>query len=56
MHKKNFSYVEAVNEALIFTMKKNKNVICYGLGVNDPKTIFGTTKNLEKFFGKKKSF
>ena len=29
-------------------MSKDKNIICYGLGVGDPKEIFGTTKNLIK--------
>ena len=53
---KRITFVEAINQALIFSMKKNKNVICYGLGINDPKAIFGTTKNLEKFFGKKRVF
>ena len=33
-------------------MKKDKDVICYGLGVTDPKGVFGTTLNLEKSFGK----
>ena len=33
-------------------MTKDSKMICYGLGVTDPKNIFGTTKNLEKKFGK----
>mgnify|MGYP001246483166 CR=1 FL=1 len=36
---------EAINEALVMCMKRNKNVILIGLGVDDPKGIFGTTKN-----------
>lgn len=56
MPKLNMNYVEAINQALKFTMAKNKKVICYGLGVTDPKSIFGTTKNLEKLFGKKRVF
>ena len=39
---------EAINEALVMCMKRNKNVILIGLGVDDPKGIFGTTKNIEK--------
>ena len=31
-------------------MKKNKNVILMGLGVDDPKGIFGTTLDLNKKF------
>ena len=30
------------------SMKKNKKIILIGLGVDDPKGIFGTTKNIEK--------
>ena len=31
------SYSSSINEALKFCMKKDKNMICYGLGVTDPK-------------------
>jgi acetoin:2,6-dichlorophenolindophenol oxidoreductase subunit beta len=55
-NKYNKSFSEAINEALEFSMKKDKNLICYGLGITDPKNIFGTTKNLEKKFGKKRVF
>lgn len=41
---------DAINSAIDQCLKKNKNLICYGLGINDPKRIFGTTKNLlEKY-------
>jgi pyruvate/2-oxoglutarate/acetoin dehydrogenase E1 component len=33
-------------------MKVSKKVICFGLGVTDPKGVFGTTLGLEKKFGK----
>lgn len=56
MPKKIINYVDAVNQGIIFSMNKNKNVICYGLGATDPKSIFGTTKNLEKLFGKNRVF
>ena len=36
-------------------MIKDKNMICYGLGVTDPKNIFGTTKFRKKLW-KRKSF
>ena len=45
---------EAINEATKIAMRKDKNVYVIGEGVNDPKEIFGTTKNLKKIFGKKK--
>ena len=52
MHKKRIiTFSEAINEALSQKMAKDKNVILLGLGVDDPKGIFGTTKNLKnKFF------
>ena len=46
--KKLITYAEAINEALHDCMALDKKVICMGLGINDPKNIFGTTKNLEK--------
>ena len=54
--KRNITFVEAINEALIIAMKKDKKVICYGLGIDDPKRIFGTTKNLKEKFGSKRVF
>ncbi len=47
---------ESINQALHFSMKKDKNLLCYGLGVTDPKGVFGTTLNLEKKFGKNRVF
>jgi pyruvate/2-oxoglutarate/acetoin dehydrogenase E1 component len=49
-------YTEAINLSLDKLMKKNKNVLCYGLGINDPKNIFNTTKNLLSKYGKKRVF
>jgi pyruvate dehydrogenase E1 component beta subunit len=37
-------------------MEIDESVICYGLGVTDPKTVFGTTANLEKHFGSERVF
>ena len=56
MLKKNrkISVAESIREGLIMSMKKNKNVILIGLGVDDPKGIFGTTKKIDKIFLKKK--
>ncbi len=47
---------EAINEALFLAMKSNKKVLCFGLGVDDPKRIFNTTKNLKEKFGNKRVF
>ena len=44
---------EAILEATDQIMKKDKNLIIIGEGVNDPKGIFGTTKKLSKLFKKK---
>ena len=54
LKKRVISSSEAVNEATILAMLKNKNVFVIGEGVNDPKEIFGTTKNLKKKFGSKR--
>ena len=50
----NFS--TAINQALHESMKIDDSVICFGLGVNDPKSIFGTTMNLENSFGSHRVF
>ena len=50
----NFS--ESINDAMTVAMSKDKKIICYGLGVDDPKRIFGTTKNLKEKFGPERVF
>ena len=45
-NKKILSFADAINDALRISMSKNKKILLIGLGVNDPKSIFGTTKNL----------
>ena len=50
------SFVDSINGAISKAMAKDKKMICYGLGVTDPKNIFGTTKNLENKFGKERVF
>ena len=37
-------------------MKKNRNVLLIGLGVDDPKGIFGTTRGINKIFKKDRVF
>ena len=54
MPQKNFS--TAINEAIHQAMEIDESVICYGLGVTDPKTVFGTTASLEKRFGSERVF
>ena len=54
MIQKNFA--AAINEALHQAMEIDPAVICYGLGVTDPKAVFGTTVNLEQRFGSNRVF
>ena len=50
------NFAGAINEALSVAMEIDPNVICYGLGVTDPKGIFGTTLGLESKFGSARVF
>ncbi len=50
------SFADSINFAITKAMEKDSNMVCYGLGVTDPKKIFGTTKNLENKFGKERVF
>ncbi len=45
---RNLSFAKAINEAIDHTMKKDNKIILMGLGVDDPKGIFGTTLGLHK--------
>ena len=47
-------YSDSIREALFSSMKSNKKTILVGLGITDPKGVFGTTKDLLKYFGKKR--
>ncbi len=49
-------YSEAINEGIATAMEIDNNVICYGLGVPDPKGVFGTTLGLREKFGSKRVF
>jgi len=44
-------FSKAINEALFQAMELDNSVICYGLGVDDPKGVFGTTTGLQEKFG-----
>jgi len=50
------SFAKAINEALTVAMAQDPNVICYGLGVPDPKGVFGTTTGLQQRFGDERVF
>jgi len=50
------SYGEAIREATAQEMARDENVFVYGLGVDDPKGIFGTTLDLHKTFGADRNF
>ena len=50
------SYANAINEAMFVAMQKSKNVITFGLGVPDPKGVFGTTIGLQEEFGQDRVF
>jgi len=44
----NLKYSEAINKAIDDAMHLDKSVVIFGEGVPDPKSIFGTTKDLGK--------
>lgn len=49
-------FSDAINDAMKVAMRLDEKVLCYGLGVDDPKRIFGTTKDLVEEFGKERVF
>lgn len=50
------TYCEAINEATSQLLEGDKNIFVMGLGVDDPKRIFGSTVGLSEKFGKKRVF
>ena len=54
MTKKFLTYTKAVNIALHEIMSENEKSACIGLGINDPKRIFDTTKGLLEKFGEQR--
>jgi len=50
------TYQEALNEAMIQEMERDKNIFVYGLDVTDHKRIFGSCKGLVEKFGKERCF
>ncbi len=54
--KRILSYSEAIREATDQEMERDLSVILLGMGVDDPKSILGTTKGLLEKFGSKRVF
>ena len=52
----NTSFASAINDALKTAMAIDPKVICYGLGVDDPKHVFGTTAQLQELYGPDRVF
>ena len=50
------TFAVAINDALTVAMELDPNVLCYGLGVDDPKGVFGTTLGLKEKFGPERVF
>ena len=53
---RNITYAQAINEGIAEAMTCDPSVICYGLGVTDPKGVFGTTSGLLSKFGADRVF
>lgn len=53
---RSLTFAQAINEALHIAMKLDPKVLCYGLGADDPKHIFGTTEGLQEQFGMERVF
>lgn len=50
------TYAEAIREALEQEMERDDSVVVFGIGVDDHKAIFGTTKGLVEKFGSGRVF
>lgn len=50
------TFVEAIQEATDQSMKRDKDIILFGLGVDDPKRIFGSTAGLKEKYGEERVF
>jgi len=50
------TFAKAINSALGQAMEIDESVICYGLGIDDPKRVFGTTAGLKEKFGVQRVF
>lgn len=50
------TFAKAINQALHVAMEQDSKVICYGLGIDDPKRVFGTSAGLLERFGPDRVF
>jgi len=50
------NFAQAINEAMTIAMERDPKTLCFGLGVDDPKRIFGTTNGLVEKFGNARVF
>lgn len=55
-NKRTITYSEALREALLQEMTRDKRVIAYGVGVPDRNAIFGSTAGLQEKFGSERVF
>jgi len=53
---KKITFYQIINQTLFDLMKRNKKIVAFGLGIDDPKALFGTTKNLKKKVGGSRDF
>lgn len=54
--KRELTYAQALYEAVVQEMELDPRVFVFGLGVDDVKGMYGTTKDLEKRFGASRNF
>jgi len=50
------TFGEAINDAMHVAMAADPKVLAFGLGICDPKAVFGTTAGLQEAFGKDRVF
>jgi len=50
------TFAEAIRDGLRVALAVDPGVICFGLGVDDPKGVFGTTLGLHREFGPERVF
>ncbi len=56
MQDKTTNFAAQIKYAQQQAMREDPGMICMGLGINDPKAIFGTTQGLEDEFGSQRVF
>jgi pyruvate/2-oxoglutarate/acetoin dehydrogenase E1 component len=50
------TFAQAIRDAMAVALASDPGVVCFGLGVDDPKGVFGTTLDLHKQFGAERVF